>query len=305
VSQTDNDAWAAIFFDIEQKSGSKLERPHCRSVGGGSINSAWIVDSGELQYFVKTNRADRLEMFIAESEGLNEMIESQNGNHPDRLHIPAPVCVGVAGHSSYIAMEYLAVGSGNSNSMVQLGRALARMHRQSQTQFGWHRDNTIGSTPQPNNRESSWIEFYRQHRLGFQLELAGKNGADRRTLERGLRLSEDLDGFFQQYQPMASLLHGDLWSGNYAILTSGDPAIFDPAVYYGDREADLAMTELFGGFSRDFYSAYNEAWPIDTGYKTRKNLYNLYHILNHFNLFGGGYLGQATHTIDSLLAELN
>ncbi|MDH5594042.1 MAG: fructosamine kinase family protein, partial [Gammaproteobacteria bacterium] len=114
---------------------------------------------------------------------------------------------------------------------------------------------------------------------------------------------ELLDGFFTDYNPVASLLHGDLWSGNYAFLKTGEPVIFDPATYYGDREADIAMTELFGGFSAEFYAEYNNCYPLDSGYKTRKTLYNLYHILNHMNMFGGGYRGQAESMINSLLAE--
>jgi fructosamine-3-kinase len=109
---------------------------------------------------------------------------------------------------------------------------------------------------------------------------------------------------FADYQPMPSLLHGDLWSGNYAVTQAGEPIIFDPAVYYGDREADLAMTELFGGFSQRFYAAYNETWPLDSGYQLRKTFYNLYHILNHFNMFGGGYARQAERMIEQLLSDL-
>ena len=140
--------------------------------------------------------------------------------------------------------------------------------------------------------------------MQFQLDLAERRGAAARLLSQGERLLLDLPVLFDSYQPVASLLHGDLWSGNYAYLPSGEPTLFDPAVYYGDREADLAMTELFGGFGADFYAAYNNAWPLDSGYRTRKTLYNLYHILNHFNMFGGGYLGQAQRMMDSLLSEL-
>ena len=118
---------------------------------------------------------------------------------------------------------------------------------------------------------------------------------------KGEKLLKNLERFFIGYEPKASLLHGDLWSGNYGYLNNGEPVIFDPAVYYGDRETDIAMTELFGGFPAEFYTAYNEAWPLDKGYQQRKNLYNLYHILNHFNLFGGGYAMQAENMMDQLL----
>ena len=177
------------------------------------------------------------------------------------------------------------------------------MHRHTQDRFGWHRDNTIGSTPQPNEKNSDWVVFWQQQRLGFQLELAAQNGIADSLREQGQRLIEVLPSFFSNYRPAPSLLHGDLWSGNYAMDTAGHPVIYDPAVYYGDREADLAMTELFGSLPQQFYSAYEEAWPIDAGYSVRKTLYNLYHILNHFNLFGGGYSSQAGHMIKSLLSE--
>lgn len=178
------------------------------------------------------------------------------------------------------------------------------MHRITQTQYGWQRDNTIGATPQPNTQSRDWVDFWRRQRLQFQLDLAAANGAPRALLAGGEDLLERFPALFAGHAPAASLLHGDLWSGNHAYTRSGEPAIFDPAVYYGDREADLAMTELFGGFGDDFYAAYNACWPLDPGYGTRKTLYNLYHILNHFNLFGGGYAGQAQRMTDALLSEL-
>ncbi|MDH5513031.1 MAG: fructosamine kinase family protein, partial [Gammaproteobacteria bacterium] len=189
----------------------------------------------------------------------------------------------------------------DGRSLERLGRELAQMHRATQKQFGWRHDNTIGSTPQINTPASDWVGFWREHRLGFQLELAARNG--RNLMRRGERLLADLGNFFRTYHPEPSLLHGDLWGGNVGA-TEGQPVIFDPAVYYGDREADLAMTELFGGFSARFYQAYQEAWPLDTGYKVRKTLYNLYHVLNHFNLFGGGYASQAERMMDALLGDL-
>jgi fructosamine-3-kinase len=178
------------------------------------------------------------------------------------------------------------------------------MHRVTQARFGWVQDNTIGSTPQINTPEEDWIVFWREHRLRFQLHLATRHGHGGRLRERGERLLDEFPRLFAEYQPAASLLHGDLWSGNYAYTREGEPVIFDPAVYYGDREADLAMTELFGGFGREFYAAYREAYPLDEGYAVRKTLYNLYHVLNHLNLFGGGYLSQAQGMIDRLLSEL-
>jgi fructosamine-3-kinase len=177
------------------------------------------------------------------------------------------------------------------------------MHRTARDHFGWDRDNTIGSTPQHNAPCGEWVTFWREHRLGFQLDLAARQGYGGRLQKLGERLLADLTGLID-HDPRPSLLHGDLWGGNIGYDREGNPVIFDPAVYYGDREADLAMTELFGGFGSGFYAAYEEAWPLDPGYSVRKTLYNLYHILNHLNLFGSGYLGQAQTMTERLLAEL-
>ena len=289
-----------IWQDIEQSliaalgGGVRLKSP--RAVGGGSINEAYRVESSEGPYFVKLNSAEGLDMFAAEAEGLEELGQAES------LRIPRPVSWGVAGSRAFLVLEYLELGG--SGSAAALGEGLAAMHRVTADQFGWYRDNTIGSTPQRNDHCSDWLTFWSKHRLGFQLQLAVSHGAGNRLQERGERLIDALPVLMDGREPEASLLHGDLWSGNYAYTRAGEPSIFDPAVYYGDRETDLAMTELFGGFGRDFYAAYQHAWPLDSGYKTRKKLYNLYHVLNHFNLFGGGYLSQAQGLIDGLLSEV-
>lgn len=266
-------------------------------VGGGCINQAMRVRHGDTTWFVKLNSASLLDMFDAEAQGLNELRQC------DSLHIPEPVCWNENGESAWLVMENLELGG--SGHAAELGEGLAAMHRITHPHFGWHRDNTIGSTPQPNAQSDNWVDFWRMRRLGFQLDLAERNGAPGGLIRTGEQLMEQFPLLFENYQPEPSLLHGDLWSGNYAYTRAGRPTIFDPAVYYGDREADLAMTELFGGFGSDFYAAYNNAWPIDSGYETRKTLYNLYHILNHFNLFGGGYASQAQGMVDRLLGELS
>jgi len=173
-----------------------------------------------------------------------------------------------------------------------LARMVATLHRTTGPRFGWHRDSWIGATPQVNTWRDDWATFFLECRIQPQLALARKNG---------FSIPFPRSDFLAGHKPSPSLLHGDLWSGNAGFIDEG-PVIFDPAVYYGDREADLAMTELFGGFPARFYDAYNEVFPLPAGYETRKHFYNLYHLLNHLNIFGAGYLAQVERTLDLLHA---
>jgi fructosamine-3-kinase len=237
-------------------------------------------------------------MFEAEAEGLRELAQAQ------AVRVPAPICSGTAAGLAYLVLEYIDLTGADGKSLERLGHQLAQQHRVTNSKYGWHRDNTIGSTPQINTPCDDWVEFWQQYRLGFQLALAADNGYGGGLQRQGEQLMTRLGDFFSDYTPVPSLLHGDLWGGNFAVASGGAPVIFDPAVYYGDREADLAMTELFGGFGERFYQAYRAAWPLDPGYGVRKQLYNLYHVLNHLNLFGGGYGAQAERMLDALLSEI-
>jgi fructosamine-3-kinase len=288
--------WHDIGDAISQATGRPFRVESRDGIGGGCINSAFRVSDGTQSWFVKTNRADLLPMFVAEAEGLNALADT------DTIGVPRALCTGGSGDQSFIVMRHIDLGRGRSDGWREAGLQLAAMHRTASTRFGWHLDNTIGSTPQPNTWHDDWISFWREQRLGFQLREASRNGYTGRLQALG----DTLLGKFElliDHAPSPSLLHGDLWSGNLAFDADGAPVIFDPATYYGDREADLAMTELFGGFGQDFYEAYREAWPLDSGYPVRRNLYNLYHVLNHLNLFGGGYAGQAQRMMEQLLAE--
>lgn len=268
-------------------------------LGGGCINQAWRVGDGERDFFVKTNSlAVAQTMFEAEAAALAELAAT------GAVRVPLPVEHGTAAGLAFLVLEYLPLGGGGTRALEILGRRLAALHRIPQPFFGWHRDNTIGSTPQPNERGDDWIAFWRERRLGFQLDLAARNGHGGELRRRGEQLLARFAELFADYRPVPALLHGDLWGGNAGCTVDEEPVIFDPACYYGDREADLAMTELFGGFPERFYAAYREALPLDVGYPQRRTLYNLYHVLNHLNLFGGGYRTQAEHMIDRLLAEL-
>ena len=270
--------------------------------GGGCINTAYrlqgIAATEQVAFFVKTNLAEMLDMFVAESEGLEELRQA------GAIRVPRPVCYGTGDGRSWLVTEFIRFEGRMPGSDCAFGEQLAELHSQSSDRFGWQRDNTIGSTPQQNEWDDNWVEFFRRHRLAYQLRLAAANGYTGSLQKKGERIMVDMASLFSGYQPAPSLLHGDLWSGNYAFDSAGRPVIFDPAVYYGDREADLAMTELFGGFNREFYAGYNKAWPLDAGYEIRKILYNLYHILNHANLFGGGYVSQAESMMDRLLSEI-
>ncbi|MBS4098584.1 MAG: fructosamine kinase family protein [Sulfuricella sp.] len=290
--------WQAIAADISATTGQPFHIASRRALGGGCINAVLVVEGDGQRWFVKTNEAAKLAMFKAESEGLRELAGAGT------IRVPQPLCHGVAEGTAYLVMEHIEFGQGGEKIARRLGEQLAALHRVTAPTFGWRRDNVIGATHQENTPATEWIEFWRTRRLGFQLDLAARHGASASLLRGGEKLLDALPALFADYQPLPALLHGDLWGGNYAADVHGKPVIFDPAVYYGDREADLAMTELFGGFPPGFYAAYQAAWPLAPGYQTRKTLYNLYHVLNHFNLFGGGYAHQAQRMIAGLLAEL-
>ncbi len=282
---------------ITAATGAAFETLRAEPLGGGSINEAWCLEGRSGRYFVKFNDPARLAMFQAEAEGLAELATAA------ALRVPQVIAVG-AGQRAWLVLEQIDFQRATVAGQQLLGEHLAALHRHQAERFGWHRDNTIGATPQPNGWYDEWLVFLRDQRLAFQLRLAERSGASARLLQPGWRLLDHLADFFPGYCPVPSLLHGDLWGGNWAADAQGRPVIFDPAVYYGDREADLAMTELFGGFGRHFYHSYRERWPLDPGYGIRRKLYQLYHILNHYNLFGGAYGQQAQGMIEQLLADI-
>ncbi|VAW80846.1 Ribulosamine/erythrulosamine 3-kinase potentially involved in protein deglycation [hydrothermal vent metagenome] len=296
--------WNAIVTAINSVTAGVFSLSSQEAIRGGCINEAWklsgVMQTGDsivpCHYFVKLNDKQRSSMFTAESEALLQIAATKT------VSVPQPIVSGVTAEQCWLVLEYIELTT--AVSAVQLGRQLADMHRHTADSFGWHRNNTIGSTVQINKKTNSWIEFWREQRLGYQLQLAAQQGYGGQLQQLGQCLMSKLDIFFDQYNPSASLLHGDLWGGNWSGTSNGNPVIFDPATYYGDRETDIAMTELFGGFPPDFYAAYTEQWPLQSNYPIRKKLYNLYHILNHLNLFGESYSAQAESMMKSLLAEI-
>ena len=285
--------WTEIDTHISQVTGKKFVSQQHLSISGGCINQGFAVSDSKLTYFIKLNLASQVSMFAAEMLGLQQMCSTGT------IRVPKPLCWGITGNSSYIVMEWLEMTTGNNKSWQEMGRKLAAMHKTTSNQgFGWDINNTIGSTPQINNFSNSWIEFYTQNRLGYQFKLAKKRGG---SFPLADKLLAAIPKLLANYLVQPSLVHGDLWGGNAGFTVEDEPVIFDPATYFGDREVDIAMTELFGGFPPAFYQGYEEVYPLDKGYEQRKTLYNLYHVLNHFNLFGGGYCSQANRMIEKIL----
>jgi fructosamine-3-kinase len=279
-----------------------FEATAIEAVSGGCIHTAVKLSGAmageERSFFAKVNDAERKEVFEAEADGLEALRAAQ------AVNVPRVVAVGADDEQSWLVLQWLELGALDPHSAANLGVALAAQHRKPQEQFGWGRDNFIGASTQPNGWSVDWLAFWRDRRLMTQLRLAARNRLPSRMIDRGERLAADCDAFFTNYTPAKSLLHGDLWGGNAAAIEGQVPAVFDPAVYVGDREADIAMTELFGGFPKDFLAAYRAAWAPDDGYPTRRGFYNLYHVLNHANLFAGGYVRQAEQSIEALIAEI-
>jgi fructosamine-3-kinase len=268
--------------------------PRAVRASGGSIASAWRLRQGDSEAFLKLMSSDT-GVLEAEAAGLTEL------ERAGAVRVPAVLASGSDDGRDWLLLEYLPLEAPSAGAWAAFGRALAVQHGVTADRHGWYQDNFIGATPQPNPRQTDWRVFYRDARLGHQLRLARERGLDGATVRQVEAVMASL-GELLPDAPEPSLLHGDLWSGNIAAM--GDtPVIYDPAVYYGDADADLAMMELFGAPPPEFWSSYEQQRPLAPGYQLRRDLYNLYHLLNHYNLFGGGFAGQARRSCDRLLAE--
>src|SRR3972149_355889 len=267
---------------IEEKSGTKIKS--VSSVSGGCISNAYrITDENGNNYFLKCNPSPK-DLFIKESNGLTELKKA------DLIRVPEVI----DSNEEFLLTEFIASGSRSKNFFENFGRSFAQLHKYTGKKFGFYENNYIGSNPQLNmpdeSEENDWVAFYFNKRILFQFKLAEKNGYAKKELIEGISfLEKNIHKIIGDSLEPPSLLHGDLWSGNYIIDENGNACLIDPAVYYGNREADLAMTKLFGGFSNEFYISYKENYPLPAGYETRENLYKLYHVLNHLNIFGSGY----------------
>jgi protein-ribulosamine 3-kinase len=298
TAESEDGGFEAIAREIGAQLGGECAPEPESAVAGGSIHRSYRWRCGGLPLFVKVADYRGAAGLEAEAVGLLELA----GAHAVR--IPTVRARGRAGRSAFLALEWIESRPAGRAAEHRLGEQLAAQHRVTAERFGFGDDNLIGRTRQANGWLEDWAEFFRERRLRPQLALAAQSGFAELLEKPGARLLESIDGLLAGHRPQASLLHGDLWSGNWLADEQDRPVIFDPAVYYGDREADLAMTRLFGGFGRAFYDAYQGTAPLPAGHAVRAQLYNLYHVLNHANMFGGGYGRQARASIDRLLAEV-
>ena len=254
-------------------------------VGGGSINDTRVFYTNEGAFFVKFNSASRFPgMFEKEARGLTLLSDA------DEIKVPRVIGFGESGDSAFLILNYIKSVSKKSGFWETFGKNLAALHRHTQAEFGLDHDNYIGSLPQRNRSHKTWADFFREERLEPQISMAFNRGEiDRPVLIMFDRFFSKLEGLFPEEPP--ALVHGDLWSGNFMVDEKGEPVIIDPAVYYGHREMDLGMSRLFGGFDHRFYEAYHDSYPLEPGWQERLEYCNLYPLMVHVNLFGGGYAG--------------
>ena len=278
---------------IEPIYGAKIETFF--AISGGNINQTQVLNlTNGQRVFLKQNSNPPTNFFLAETLGLKLLTQAKSG-----LKIPKPIAVQSGSYPTFFLLEYIESSTEDENFAERLARSLAELHLMSQDHYGLDHDNYIGSTPQKNALEKDGIVFFREQRIDFQRQLARQLGLLPVSIDKKLDLiCDDLGKFLNISGEKPALLHGDLWSGNYFPDSEGKPCVFDPAVYYGLREADLAMTELFGRLPQKFYDVYQEVFPMNPGYEERKDLFNLYHLLNHLNIFGSFYLSSVQQIVN-------
>lgn len=277
--------------------GQNVVISQMRNLGGGCINNASKLETNCGNFFLKWNANCQSDIFVREAESLKELKKAA----ADFLTIPEVYAFKEVNDTpGFLILEYLENKGSSFNSDEKLGRGLARIHQYKSSEFGFYNNNYCGSTLQNNSWKAGWTEFFRENRLRFLLKLIEK--------EKPLPASEmliyekllDRIPVLIPNDSVPVLIHGDLWSGNYMISANG-PALIDPASYYADREMEFAIITMFGGFSQRFYDAYNEVNPLPHDWRSRNSLYQLYHILNHYYLFGGGYRNQGLQIAKSYI----
>ncbi len=276
---------------ISGHTGKQILKFESQAIGGGDINAACKLTSGLETYFIKYNDAFKYPaMFMVEAMGLN-VLKAAN-----ELYIPEVIGYGEADKDAFLILEYINQGVKIDNFWHDFGHRLALLHTHTSEYFGLDNDNYIGSLHQSNNKQITWSNFFVEERLLPQIKLARNKGEIRKlTVDRLENFFKYIEELFPKEKP--SLVHGDLWNGNYMIAPDGTAALIDPAVYYGHREMDIAMTQLFGGFPKEFYEGYNERYPMEKDWRKRMDYYNLYPLMVHVNLFGGGYL----HSVENII----
>lgn len=286
--------WPYIASQISEATGTSFRILDKQPLTGGENNQAFRVSDDNASFFVKLNDRARLDMFRAEWSSLERLSATET------VRIPRPVCCGTTLGSSFLVLELLVWGEADEQDWHMFGRQLAHLHlSHSQPMYGADEDNYLGINLQPNAWHKKWATFFAEQRIGWQLKLLEEKGIRFGDIEEivaviKLRLAN--------HHPRASLLHGDLWRGNLGFCEH-QGVLFDPASYFGDRETDLALTELFGQFPRVFYQGYDAVWPREEGYAERRDIYNLYHQLNHVCLFGEPYAGQAKDSLYRIIAS--
>lgn len=289
--QSGQPMWHFISEQISQQIGKDFICDDIREVSDGDSHKAYKISDGRLRFFIKVNSKSNLPNFEAESEGLQHLQKT------DLFRIPKVICSGTVAEHSFLVLEHITMHEGSVESWHRFGERLAKLHKhQTQEMYGWQDDNYIGLTPQPNKWDKKWCRFFAEQRIGFMLQLLAEKGHDLANIDHAVDAVQSL---LNGHNPDASMLHGDLWQGNTGFHKD-QPVMFDPAFYFGDREAELAMTELFSKFPPAFYEAYESVWPVDKDYQFRKTIYQLYHILNHALLFGGQYIQSAQATLRNL-----
>lgn len=283
--------WHFISEQIRQQIKTDFSYDDIQEVSNGDSHQAFKLSDGKQRFFVKVNSNDQLANFTAEAEGLKHLAASKI------FRLPTVICCGRVATHSFLVLEHISMNQGNEYSWQRAGEKLAQLHQQeTQQMYGWQEDNFIGTTPQANMWHRKWCQFFAEQRIGIMLQRLAEQGHHLANIEQSISSVKSL---LAGHQPTASMLHGDLWHGNIGFHHE-QAILFDPAFYFGDRETDIAMTELFSRFPAAFYQGYNSVWPLEEEYEYRKSVYQLYHILNHALLFGGHYLESAKVMLKNL-----